>query len=193
MLEYIENHSLEIFTTVLGLIYLYFEYRASIWLWLLGIVMPAIDVYLFATNSLYAYAGISLLFSLIAIYGVFSWKYGGENRVEREISLIKKKVALLYMALLMVVCAAVYVILVRYTDSTVPFLDSFTTAASFIGVIALAYKYVEQWLVWILVDIISVILFIEQGLPFRACLYGFYVLVAIQGYRKWKQMVPQTL
>ena len=187
-MDILKDHALEIFTTILGLIYLYYEYKASILLWILGIIMPAIDVYLFATNGLYAYAGISIIFVIVAVYGFYNWRRGKDTDSSVEISFIKLKTVCAYaliMSLSFIVCCYV---LTHLTDSEVPVMDSFTTAASFVGVFALAYKYVEQWIVWIVVDLISVILFVHQGLPFRAALYAFYVLVAIQGYRKWNKM-----
>ena len=96
-----------------------------------------------------------------------------------------------YTEVIRILRGAIYKVLVLYTDSEVPLLDSITTALSFAGVVALAMKYVEQWLIWILVDIISVVLFIHQGLYFRAILYLVYVFVALAGYFKWKQMAKQ--
>lgn len=187
-MDFISEHGLEIFTTVLGLVYLYFEYKASIWLWLLGIIMPMIDIYLFATNGMYAYAFISFVFVVVAVYGVLNWKFGGKNHTERLITRMTLKKICRYLIATLILFGGSYEVLVTFTDSEVPVMDSFTTAASFVGVFALAYKYVEQWIVWIVVDLISVILFVHQGLPFRAALYAFYVLVAIQGYRKWNKM-----
>lgn len=187
-MDFISEHGLEIFTTVLGLVYLYFEYKASIWLWLLGIIMPMIDIYLFATNGMYAYAFISFVFVVVAVYGVLNWKFGGKNHTERLITRMTLKKICRYLIATLILFWGSYEVLVTFTDSEVPVMDSFTTAASFVGVFALAYKYVEQWIVWIVVDLISVILFVHQGLPFRAALYAFYVLVAIQGYRKWNKM-----
>ncbi len=189
MIEFLDEHALECFTTVLGLIYLYFEYHASILLWLLGIAMPALDVYLFSTHGLYAYAGISMVFTLTAVYGWCMWKFGINSRPIRDITHIKKKATLLLLVLTLAVTVVVYFILIKFTDSEVPLLDSFTTAASLSGIIALSYKYVEQWLVWIVVDIISVVLFIEQGLVVRAGLYALYVIIAVLGYIKWKNLI----
>ncbi len=187
-MDFLDEHALECFTTVLGLVYLYFEYHASIFLWILGIAMPALDVYLFGTHGLYAYAGISMVFTLTAVYGWCMWKFGVNSRPVRNITHIKKKYVYLLTVLTLIVTVIVYAILTSFTDSMVPLLDSFTTAASLSGIIALSYKYVEQWLVWIVVDIISVLLFIEQGLVVRATLYAFYVIIAYLGYIKWKRL-----
>ena len=71
------------------------------------------------------------------------------------------------------------------TDSTVPVSDAFTTALSIIALWALARKYAEQWLMWLVVDAVCCALYIYKGIPFKAAIYGLYTLVAILGYRKW--------
>jgi nicotinamide mononucleotide transporter len=77
---------------------------------------------------------------------------------------------------------------VTWTNSTVPLLDSFTNALSFVALWALARKYVEQWIFWIVVDAVCTFLYIQKGIPFKALLYGLYVAIAIAGYRKWKSV-----
>ena len=79
-----------------------------------------------------------------------------------------------------------YYILVTWTNSTVPVLDSFTNALSIVALWALARKFVEQWLFWIVVDAVCCGLYINKGIPFKALLYGLYVAIAIAGYYKWK-------
>ena len=72
------------------------------------------------------------------------------------------------------------------TDSTVPWWDAFTTALSIVGMWMLARKWLEQWWVWMLVDVVSCGLYIYKGIYFYAALYGIYAVVAWYGYRKWK-------
>ena len=83
---------------------------------------------------------------------------------------------------------ATYWVLVTYTNSTVPLLDSFTNAMSFVGLWALAKKYIEQWLFWIVVDAVCCYLYIVKGIPFKALLYGLYVFIAVMGWMKWEKM-----
>ena len=85
-----------------------------------------------------------------------------------------------------------YYVLVRFTNSNVPLLDSFTNALSFVGLWALARKYVEQWLFWIAVDVVCTALYVYKGIPFKAGLYGLYVVIAVLGYFKWKSMMKQA-
>ena len=86
-----------------------------------------------------------------------------------------------------------YLILVRFTNSDVPITDSFINALSFIGLWALARKYLEQWLIWIIVDVVSAVLYAYKGIPFKAGLYALYVIIAVLGYYKWKGMMRNEL
>ena len=79
------------------------------------------------------------------------------------------------------------------SSSTIPVTDAFTNALSFVALWALARKYAEQWLLWIIVDLVSCYLYIVKGIPFKAFLYGLYVVIAILGYRKWLRMIPKPL
>ena len=97
--------------------------------------------------------------------------------------------ALRTLAFFAVAWALTYWVLVNYTGSTVPVLDSFTNAMSFVGLWALARKYIEQWLFWIVVDVISCWLYVGKGIPFKAGLYGLYVVIAVMGYFKWRRMM----
>ena len=78
------------------------------------------------------------------------------------------------------------------TDSRVPITDSFTTALRFVGIWALARKYLEQWLIWIVVDVVTCALYIYKDIPFKASLYALYVIIAIFGYIRWKKMVVRS-
>ncbi len=75
-MDYIIEHGLDIFTTVLGIVYLILEYRASIALWVVGIIMPALDVYLYWSHGLYGDAGMAVYYTLAAIYGYAVWRFG---------------------------------------------------------------------------------------------------------------------
>lgn len=188
---------LDITTTILGLIYIYLEYKASIWLWIVGIVMPAMDIFLYWNHGLYGDAGMAVYYTLAAIYGYIAWKWGNKIRKKQ-----KKEIPITYMptkqflptaVFFVVAWAATYYVLVRFTNSNVPLLDSFTNALSFVGLWALARKYVEQWLFWIIVDIVCTALYVYKGIPFKAGLYALYVIIAVLGYFKWKTMIKQSV
>ena len=89
----------------------------------------------------------------------------------------------------LVIWAVFYWLLTAFTNSTVPLADSFTTALSIVGIWALAHKYLEQWFIWIAVDIVTSVLYFYKDIPFKASLYALYVVIAIAGYHKWRRMM----
>ena len=166
--------------------------------------MPAIYIFVYYNAGLYADFGINIYYLGAAIYGWMMWKYGAFLRR----TILKKTAAniespqqkppitrmpLHYLLPLTAVFAATFAgiawILINFTDSNVPLLDSFTTALSIIGMWMLARKYVEQWWAWIGVDAVSAGLYVYKGLDFTAALYALYTIIAIFGYFKWKKMM----
>lgn len=216
MQEFFLNHWLDIVTTILGLVYLVLEYRASIALWVVGIVMPAMDIYLYWSHGLYGDAGMAVYYTLAAIYGYAVWKFGakwkrmlkrsnadgsdaseassaeGGSSEELPITFFPRRLVLRTLGFFLLAWGATYYVLVAYTNSTVPLLDAFTNALSFVGLWALARKYVEQWLFWIAVDVVCCYLYVVKGIPFKAGLYGLYVVIAVMGYRKWKGLAKKA-
>ena len=194
MEAFLSGHWLDILTTVLGLIYIWLEYRASIALWVVGIVMPALDIYLYWSHGLYGDAGMAVYYTLAALYGFYVWKFKKTRKLKQSLPIIHlpRRQYLPLTLFFLLAWGAIYYVLVEWTNSTVPLLDSFTNALSFVGMWALARKYLEQWLFWIAVDAVCFYLYIQKGIPFKAGLYGLYVVIAIAGYYKWKQMVKIT-
>ena len=193
MITFLAEHGLDIFTTVLGLIYIWLEYRAHVALWVIGIIMPALDIILYWQHGLYGDAGMACYYTLAALYGLYVWKFRKSKNLKQElpISHMPKRLYLPATVGFFVAWGVVYYILITWTNSNVPVLDSFTNALSFVGLWALARKYLEQWLFWIVVDVVCCVLYIQKGIPFKAGLYGLYVLIAIAGYYKWKKMMSK--
>lgn len=192
-MEFLQTYWLDILTTILGLIYIWLEYRASIALWIVGIIMPALDIILYWHHGLYGDAGMACYYTVAAIYGLCVWKYKKTRKKHEPMPIIHMPRG---KYLPVIICfffswSVTYYILSRWTNSTVPLLDSFTNALSFIGLWALARKYIEQWLFWVVVDVVSCVLYVQKGIPFKACLYGLYVIIAVAGYYKWKTMLKE--
>lgn len=195
-----QKRILDIAGALLGLIYILLEYRASIWLWLVSIIMPLVDMLLYYEAGLYADFAMAIYYALAAVYGFAMWKYGWMLRREkaakqphelpvthfplRRVGWTVAAFALLW--------AVIWYILEEYTNSTVAVRDAFTTALSMIALWALAQKYVEQWLLWLVVDAVSCWLYIDKGIPFKALLYGLYCFIAVAGFYKWKDMARKT-
>ena len=194
-MDFLQAHWLDIVTTVLGLAYILFEYRASVWMWFVGFMMQSLGIVLYYQKGLYADCGMEFYYLTMTIYGWWRWTYNGRgSRVESRgaIGHIPIHIVLRWGSIALCLWALIFILLVRFTNSTVPLADSFTTALSVIGIWALAHKYLEQWFVWIAVDIVTCILYFYKDIPFKASLYALYVIIAILGYRKWKRMMEKT-
>jgi len=199
MIDYLVNNFLEILGTLVGIVYLYWEYKGDIKLWIAGIIMPAISLYVYYNAGLYADFGINIYYLIVAIYGWVIWSLSPAlPRRERETSDTKQKRPIIYTPRkaylpLAVVFAVLWVviaqILIRFTNSTVPWLDAFTTSLSIVGMWMLARKWIEQWWAWLLVDAVSAGLYVYKGIYFYAALYAIYTVVVFFGYRKWKSLM----
>lgn len=185
---------LEILGTAIGIVYLYLEYKANPWLWIASIAMPAIYLTVYYEAGLYADLGISIYYIIASVYGLICWlKKPRLNRAEDEShTRISHTPRALYIPLT-IVLSTIFVligyILSRFTDSTVPWADAFTTALSIVAMWMLARKYVEQWLVWIVADVGCAILYVYKDLFFTGALYLAYAVIAVAGYRKWKHLM----
>ncbi len=187
---------LDILGFVVGLVYLLLEYKASIWLWLASIVMPAIDMMLYYKAGLYADFGMAVYYCIAGIYGFLSWRFfrprtgaGNQDAGTRPVVHYKRSHILPSVLAALLLWFAIWWILVHWTDSSVPVADAFTTALSIVALWALAQKYAEQWLLWLVVDVVCCILYVRKGIPFKAAIYGIYTVVAVFGYRKWLRMI----
>ena len=176
---------------LLGLLYLWLEYKADIRLWVVSVIMPIVHGYLYFASGLYADFAMQFYYVAAAIYGLVIWRTGrsADNKQEKPITHFPVRRIAPCVVVFAILWVAIYLLLSRFTDSTVPVLDSFTTALSMLALWALAQKYAEQWLLWLVVDVVCCGLYIYKQIPFTATLYGFYSVVAVLGYRKWLHLI----
>ena len=199
-MDFLSAHWLDIVTTVLGLAYILLEYKASLWMWLVGFLMQALGIVLYYQKGLYADCGMEFYYLSMTVYGYWRWSRSAAQQppllLERAggealglICHFPRRLILPWTLLIAAVWATIYWLLVTFTNSTVPLADSFTTALSIVGIWALAHKYLEQWFIWIAVDVVTSVLYFYKDIPFKASLYALYVVIAIAGYFKWRKMM----
>jgi len=204
---------LQIAGVVLGLLYLWLEYRADIRLWIVGLVMPLVHGALYYKAGLYADCSMQVYYVLAGLYGWLVWRNaprkkpktarnaaaaGPTDQTARSAEPAAVRIGhtpLRYAAGLIAVYAAahagIYFLLSRFTNSTVPFWDAMTTAASIVAMWMLARKYIEQWLVWLAVDLTTIGLYLYKGIPLTAGLYALYSALAVAGYLRWRKLAAQ--
>lgn len=187
---------IEIIGAVIGLTYLFLEYKANVWLWPVGILMSLFYVVIFYHGKFYADAAIYLYYIGANTYGLAKWTRNRhnaltveENSDEMTITHVPRKKILPLTLITIALWMVLYWILSTFTDSTVPLGDAFTTSLSIVAMWMLAQKYLEQWVLWIIVNIVSTILYFWKGLYPTGTLFIVYVIVAILGYFRWRKLL----
>lgn len=181
--------TIEIIGAVIGLLYLYLEYNANKWLWPVGVLMPIVYVWIFFQSKFYADMGINVYYFFASIYGWVRWTKHKSEGSGLPIRHTPRRYIIPILTIGTALFAAIAFILIRFTDSPVPYGDSFTTALSILGMWLLAHKYVEQWWFWFFVNIISCGLYVWKGLYPTSILFAIYSVISVFGYLKWKRMM----
>ncbi len=190
VLSWIINHAIEVLATLTGILYLIYSVRASVWLWPLGFVTSALYVYVFYTKKIYADMGINVYYVVVSIYGWVHWHRVNKSGQQEELPILNLTriqwfISLIITCILFIIIAW---ILVKYTDSDVSLIDSFTTSASIVATWMLARKIIEHWLFWIVIDAVSMGLYIYKGLYPTVVLFTVYTCFAILGYVQWRKI-----
>ena len=187
------DFALELLGFIVGMIYLWYEYHANSKLWIASVIMPIISMWIFFSKGLYADFAINIYYLLIAIYGYMAWTFNFKKKEKRELPISHMPLWAwgVSSAAFVALWSLMAWVLIRFTDSTVPYLDSFTTSLSIVAMWMLAHKYVEQWYVWILVDAVYVVLYVNKGIYLYGLRYLIYTIIAFLGFCKWRRMMAE--
>jgi len=184
--------TIEIIGAVIGLLYLYLEYRASRWLWPVGVLMPVFYVWIFLQSKFYADMGINIYYFFASIYGWIRWNSDQKESTGLLITHTPRRFILPLSVIGLALFGVILLLLTRYTDSVVAPGDSLTTALSILGMWMLAQRYVEQWWLWFVVNLISCGLYVWKGLYPTATLFAIYTVISVFGYYKWKHLMREV-
>jgi nicotinamide mononucleotide transporter len=186
-LKWIVDNYIEILGAVTGMVYIYFSIRRIIWLWPLGIITSAFYVFIFFDSRFYADMGLQVYYFAISIYGWRTWKTIKEDEGKIPVKRIAFYQLIMFLFYTIILTFIISLILINYTDSPLPVWDAFTTAGSILATYMLAKRYIENWLFWIVIDVISIGLYLYRGLYPTVVLFAVYSVMAVVGYYKWKE------
>ena len=179
---------IELLGAIIGLVYLFLEYRASWWLWIAGMVMSLFYIYIFAKVNCYAWALTYLYYLGANIYGIVVWKKSNAEGSDSGISNLPKKYYPILASIILVLSFLIFFILKRYTDTQIPVSEAFSTALSVVGMWHLAKKYLQHWYIWLIVNAIYAIANLWLGLYFSAILFAVYFGVSVLGLVRWRKL-----
>ena len=194
MINYIHTNWIEIVGAILSLIYLYLSIKQRVSLWFYGIVSSLFYIVVFFQTKFYADMSLQFYYVIISIYGWINWKKGNtESSEELPATKITQKFILISIFATSIIYLIYYIVLAKFTDSTIPKSDAFVGALSIIGTWMLARKFIENWLVWIATDALCVGLYIYKNLYPTAILFIIYTVMAWVGYQQWKKTISNGL
>ncbi|MFT5764161.1 MAG: nicotinamide mononucleotide transporter [Saprospiraceae bacterium] len=188
---------IEIWAVITGLIYVILAAKENIWCWFFGIISSVLSIYLFYTGKLYAE---SILYGYYIVAGFYGWYIWSKRNVANKEYLDQQKPATLQIHSwtgkehILAIGAGVLLsfplglLLKQYTDAQIPVLDAFTTIFSFIATYMVTRKVLENWLYWIVIDIVTTGMYFYKAYYLYALLMIIYTGIAIVGYMHWQRI-----
>lgn len=187
---------LELTAALLGIISVWYARKENILVFPFGIANVLIYMYICFSARLYANAGINTVYLISNIYGWYMWTRIDENNQQLHITRNSRKhnaiawisVTLIYVAVFFILRFANRVD-TEYLSSYLPYIDAFNTSFFLVATVLMAFKKVENWLFWIIGNIVSIPIFASQGLYFTSGQYTVFLVLAILGWREWKRKI----
>jgi len=171
---------------ITGFICIYLAAREKVLSWPISIISVVAYAWVFFQARMYGDMSLQFYFLFTAVYGWYYWKKKDGNK-EEPIASITKKQWLMVIVSIPVLTVLLGFFLKTFTDTDVPFADGFCTAMSFVAQVLLTRKILQNWILWIIVDLCYVPLYIYKHLNLSAIFYAFLVIIALKGYLDWRR------
>lgn len=179
--------NLETLAVALGISYLLLAMRENNLCWYCAFFSTAIYVYIFGDVSLYMESALNVYYMGMAVYGWLQWQKGGANHSGVEIVRWTAKHHIICVLVILIASVISGYLLSVNTDARLPYLDSFTTWASVLTTVMVARKVLENWLYWIVINSVSIYLYIDRDLDQTAAMFTLYLVLSVLGYVAWKK------
>lgn len=181
----------ELLAVILAIAYLLLAVRENVLCWYFAFVSTAIYTVLFWDVSLLMDSALNVYYMLMAVFGWYQWTHGGLNKASESQTLavqsMTKRQHILVISTVTLLSLASGYLLSENSSAAWPYIDSFTTWASVITTYLVTQKYLQNWLYWIVIDAVSVPLYIDRGLSLTALLFVVYIVIAVSGYFSWRR------
>ena len=178
---------LEAIAVLFGIVSVYLSVKENIWSWPTGIVNVTLYILVFFRSKLYADMALQVVYIVISVYGWYEWLHGGQDRSALPVTRGTRKLALVLTVLGVAGSLGIGAALARLTDASLPYVDATTTTTSLLAQWMMARKILENWIVWVAVDVVYIGMFLFKSLYLTAFLYAVFLALAAMGYREWKK------
>jgi nicotinamide mononucleotide transporter len=186
---------LELIAVGFGISSVWFAKKNNIWVYPTGLVSTVIFVYILFIFQLYGDLIINCYYSIMSVLGWYLWSRTKNGTDEFPISVMTKKdftISLLIFVVTLLFVVLIYVFFDKFTNWTA-YVDTFTTGLFFVGMWLMAKRKVENWIVWIAADVISIPLYFNKGLTFSSLQFSIFTILAILGYLEWKKLLHKPI
>ena len=181
---------LEIVAFVLGVAMVLANLRVHVVGWPLAIASSLLYALLFFDTKLYGEGSLQFVFVALALWGWWQWLRGrGGDGQALKVRELAARPRVLVALLTLAAWPLLGLLLQRMTDSDVPFLDALPTVASITGTILLGRKFIENWAVWLGVNLFSIGLFAHKNLWLTVLLYAIFAALSVVGWRAWRRLM----
>lgn len=191
--QFYQTTWLEAIAVIFGLLSVWYSKQENILVYPTGIISVLIYVYITFQYKLYADTGINSYYFVMSVYGWYNW-LKKDDVTSEQLPITWNSKSENHLSLLFLACSFLLIrwVLISFTDSDVPNWDATTTSFALVGMWLMARKKIENWIAWIITDIVSVPLYIYKGLPFTAVQYLIFTVLAIWGYFAWKKSYEEN-
>ena len=185
------NIILELVAVFTAVTYLILAAKEDVRCWYAALISSLLYIYIMFQAGLVMESILQIFYILMAIYGYFQWN--NMMSIDSDLSIKSwNRINHLYsIGLVILLSAFSGILLERYTQAVLPFLDAFTTFGAIITTYMVAKKIIENWIYWFVIDSISIYLFISRELYLTALLFFVYLIIIIFGYISWKKKLEQ--
>jgi len=179
--------SLEGLAVVLAIAYLLLAARESLWCWACALLSSVIYVWICWQAHLFMETWLNIFYAVMAVLGWQQWRSGGSDKPRRAIVVMSAWQHAGCLLLVLVLAVANGLLMQRYTSAAWPFVDSFITWSSVVTTLLVVRKVLENWLYWIVIDGIAIVVYWERGLYLTTVLFVAYVVIVVFGYLQWRR------
>lgn len=178
----------EVVAVLFAIAYLLLAIKENIWCWPAALASTMIYVFLFFDVNLYMESALQIFYIIMAIYGWVIWRHHDDSKDDLQISIWPWRKHLLAIALIAILVICSGYLLQTNTNAAYPWLDSFTTWGAVITTWMVARKILENWIYWLVIDSVSIFLYIQRDLYLTALLFIIYVFLCFVGYYQWNKI-----
>jgi nicotinamide mononucleotide transporter len=184
---------LELVAVIFGVVSVLLSVKENIWSWPTALVNVALYFALFYVSGLYSDMGLQVVYFVLSIYGWYEWLYGGKDRTELRVSRTPRRVWLTVGVIGVVFWAVDGFATSHLPNVSLPYVDAATATVSLVAQYLMTRKYLENWTLWIGIDVVYVGMFIYKGLYLTAGNYAIYLVLAVMGHIAWKKSLTSSV